>query len=95
MHALKIYAVIDDVFVSCSVESPNLKNAMKYCKKNISTIMFTDRSKKNSLVQMNKTGINFWVDSNDYNIIKTFPYFYLLWTILLANLFMSLINSLF
>jgi D-sedoheptulose 7-phosphate isomerase len=73
-HALRLYAAKGDVvvFISCSGESPNLKNAMKYCKKKkLSTITFTGRSKKNSLVQMNKTGINFWVDSNAYNIIET------------------------
>lgn len=73
-HALRLYAAKGDVvvFISCSGESPNLKSAMKYCKKKkLTTITFTGRSKKNSLIQMNKTGINFWVDSNAYNIIET------------------------
>lgn len=73
-NALRLYATKGDIIVliSCSGESPNLKNAMKYCKKKkLSTITFTGRNKKNSLIKMNKNGINFWVNSNAYNIIET------------------------
>tara|TARA_B110000977_G_scaffold30197_1_gene39617 strand:- start:234 stop:803 length:570 start_codon:yes stop_codon:yes gene_type:complete len=73
-NAIRLYATKGDVVVliSCSGESPNLKKAMKYCrKKKFFTITFTGRNKKNSLIKMNNSGINFWVNSNAYNIIET------------------------
>ncbi len=73
-NAIRLYANKGDivVLISCSGESPNLKKALKYCKKKkIFTITFTGCDKKNSLIKMNKTGINFWVNSNAYNIIET------------------------
>ena len=73
-NAIRLYATKGDVIVliSCSGESPNLKNAMKYCqKKKFFTITFTGRNQKNSLIKMNNLGINFWVNSNAFNIIET------------------------
>ena len=80
-EALKKYADNGDliVFISCSGESKNLINALNFSKKKkFKCITFTGRSKINTLKRSNKSGINFWVNSNSYNIIETVHMMWLL-----------------
>ena len=73
-EAIRIYADAGDliVFISCSGESKNLINAIKFSKsKKFKCITLTGRSKTNTLRKINKSGVNFWVNSNSYNIIES------------------------
>ena len=74
LNALKLYASKGDIVIilSCSGESKNLINALKFCKKkNIFVITFTGIDNRNSLKKINESGINFWINSKSYNIIET------------------------
>lgn len=69
--ALDFYANSGDVVVLISVsgESPNVVTAAKKAKEmGLKVITFSGRSSKNSL-KLNGD-INFWVDSNAYNIVE-------------------------
>jgi D-sedoheptulose 7-phosphate isomerase len=57
------------VLISVSGESPNIIEAAKYAKsKNIKLVTFTGKNENNSL--KNLGDINFWVNSNAYNIVE-------------------------
>lgn len=69
--AFEFYALPNDVLVCVSVSgtSANLVNASKYAKaNNHKVITFSGRSADNSLRQLGD--VNFWVDSNAYNIVE-------------------------
>jgi D-sedoheptulose 7-phosphate isomerase len=72
LNAIKIYGEPGDtlIAISSSGMSENILNASKFsCENNINVITFTGMNKNNKL---NKIGqINFWVDSQAYNIIET------------------------
>jgi D-sedoheptulose 7-phosphate isomerase len=71
--ALKLYCDKKDiiVFISTSGNSKNHINGIKYAKKNrIKAITFTGFKKNNFLKSLNKNGINFWINSNSYNIVE-------------------------
>ncbi len=70
-EALKSYADKDDlvVLISSSGKSANIVNAAKYCNKNkIKLVTFTGFKNNNPLRKLGK--LNFWVNSNEYNIIE-------------------------
>ena len=70
-EALKSYADKDDlvVLISSSGRSPNIVNAAKYCNKNkIKLVTFTGFKKDNPLKKLGR--LNFWMNSNEYNIIE-------------------------
>ena len=80
-EAIRIYGDVGDiiVFISCSGESKNLVNAIKFCKKKkYKCITFTGRKKNNTLKKLNKSGINLWVNSHSYNIIESVHMLWLL-----------------
>ena len=80
-EAIRIYGDVGDivVFISCSGESKNLINAIKFCnKKNYKCITLTGRKKNNTLMKLNKSGVNLWVNSHSYNIIETVHMLWLL-----------------
>lgn len=73
VSALKLYCDRKDILIliSTSGSSQNHINAMKYANKNkIKTITFTGFVKNNPLKSLNKSGINFWVNSRAYNIVE-------------------------
>ena len=70
-EALKSYADKGDlvILISSSGQSKNIINAAKYCKKNnLKLITFSGFKKNNPLKKIGK--INFWVNSESYNIIE-------------------------
>lgn len=70
-EAIKCYAEKGDMvtLISVSGESKNLINAAKISNEmGLNVITFTGRSENNSLKKLGK--INFWVDSNAYNIVE-------------------------
>ena len=80
-EAIRIYGDVGDivVFISCSGESKNLINAIKFCnKKNYKCVTLTGRKKNNTLMKLNKSGVNLWVNSHSYNIIETVHMLWLL-----------------
>ena len=79
--ALKLYADKNDlvILVSSSGTSKNHIIAAKYLiKKKISLVTLTGKSKNNPLKKINKNGINFWINSNSYNLIEIFHLYILL-----------------
>jgi D-sedoheptulose 7-phosphate isomerase len=71
MKAIESYADNGDlvVLISVSGTSPSIVEAAKYAKKNnLKIITFTGRSKDNELKKLGD--INFWVNSNSYNIVE-------------------------
>lgn len=70
-EAIKSYHKKNDavVLISVSGESPSIVNAAKTAKElGLAVITFTGRSSKNKLKSIGD--INFWVDSNAYNIVE-------------------------
>ncbi|MBD63448.1 MAG: phosphoheptose isomerase [Gammaproteobacteria bacterium] len=70
-EALKFYAKKNDaiVLISVSGESPSVVNAAETAKDlGIPIITFTGRDQNNSLKSLGD--VNFWVDSNAYNIVE-------------------------
>jgi D-sedoheptulose 7-phosphate isomerase len=70
-NAVRLYGDEGDalVLISVSGTSPSVVEAAKFAKENgIKVISFTGRDKQNSLKQLGD--INFWVDSNAYNIVE-------------------------
>ena len=71
IEALKSYADKGDlvVLISSSGRSPNIVNAAKYCNRNkIKLVTFTGFKKDNPLKKLGR--LNFWANSNEYNIIE-------------------------
>ncbi len=71
--AIEFYSNKRDLVIILSVsgESKNLVNAAKWCKKNkLNVVTFTGKSKNNSLIKINKKKLNFFVNSNSYNIVE-------------------------
>ncbi len=71
--AIEFYATKRDLVILLSVsgESKNLVNAAKLCKKNkLNLVTFTGKTKNNSLIKINKKKLNFFVNSNSYNIVE-------------------------
>lgn len=69
--ALDLYSNVGDVLVLTSVsgESPNVVMAAQRAKEvGMKVVTFSGRSSENSLKQLGD--INFWVDSNAYNIVE-------------------------
>jgi D-sedoheptulose 7-phosphate isomerase len=69
--ALDLYSNVGDVLVLTSVsgESPNVIMAAQRAKEvGMKVVTFSGRSSENSLKQLGD--INFWVDSNAYNIVE-------------------------
>jgi len=69
--ACDMYVEPDDlaIFISVSGESPNVVNAAnELSKRGIETISFTGKAKDNSLGKASV--MNFWVDSDAYNIVE-------------------------
>lgn len=69
--ALDFYADKGDIvlLISVSGESPNLKNALKFCKKNkIKTVSLTGKNKKNYLNKNSNLAVH--INSNAYNIVE-------------------------
>jgi D-sedoheptulose 7-phosphate isomerase len=65
------------VLISSSGQSKNIVNAAKFCnKKKINFATFTGFKKNNPLKKISK--INFWVNSNSYNIIEMTHHIWLL-----------------
>jgi D-sedoheptulose 7-phosphate isomerase len=78
-EALISYADAGDlvVLISSSGQSKNIINAAKFCnKKKINFATFTGFKKNNPLKKISK--INFWVNSNSYNIIEMTHHIWLL-----------------
>tara|TARA_Y100001970_G_C14258493_1_gene877471 strand:- start:468 stop:1010 length:543 start_codon:yes stop_codon:yes gene_type:complete len=70
-QALKFYAEENDlvILISSSGNSMNMVNAANYCKKvNMDVITLTGFSKNNKLNNLGR--INFWIDSDEYNIVE-------------------------
>lgn len=70
-NAIKFYVNDKDlvILISSSGESKNIINAAKYCKsKHIKLITFSGFKKNNSLFKLGN--INFYVNSNSYNIVE-------------------------
>ena len=83
-EALKHYYDQGDlvILVSSSGSSKNILNAAKWCKqKNINLITFSGMKKNNLLIQTNKNGINFWVNSKSYNHIEMIHHIWLLYLV--------------
>ena len=71
--ALDFYGKEKDliILISSSGESKNIINAAKKAKElNIDIITFTGFSSENTLKKLNEENLNFWVNSNSYNIIE-------------------------
>tara|TARA_B100000965_G_C19545766_1_gene737743 strand:+ start:495 stop:1067 length:573 start_codon:yes stop_codon:yes gene_type:complete len=71
--ALDFYAIKGDliVIISSSGESKNVLNAGKWCNKyKFEFITLTGNKNINSLMKINKKGLNIWIDSKAYNIIE-------------------------
>ena len=80
-EALKYYADKDDLLFifSCSGESKNLIQAIKFANYNkINVVTFTGKKKNNSLKKKNKKGINFFVKSQSYNQIEIIHHYLIL-----------------
>jgi D-sedoheptulose 7-phosphate isomerase len=78
-EALISYGDAEDlvVLISSSGQSKNIVNAAKFCnKKKINFATFTGFKKNNPLKKISK--INFWVNSNSYNIIEMTHHIWLL-----------------
>jgi D-sedoheptulose 7-phosphate isomerase len=78
-QALEAYADLNDVviLISSSGKSKNMINGGKQCKDmNIPLITFTGFNSDNAL--RGKGDINFWVDSNQYNIVEMTHHIWLL-----------------
>lgn len=57
------------VLISVSGESPNIIEAAKYAKsKEVKIVTFTGKNKNNTLKELGD--VNFWVNSNAYNIVE-------------------------
>lgn len=57
------------VLISCSGESPSVINAAKFAKDNsLKVITFTGRDKDNALKKIGD--VNFWVNTDAYNIVE-------------------------
>lgn len=70
------------ILVSSSGKSPNILNAAKFCiTKKIPLITFSGMNKDNPLHQLNKSGINFWVNSKSYNHIEMIHHIWLLYIV--------------
>lgn len=79
--ALEFYCDNEDIviLISSSGKSKNIINACKYCiKQNIKVVTFTGMSKDNELIQLNNSGMNFYVNSKAYNLIENTHQFWLL-----------------
>ena len=71
--ALEFYGKEEDliILISSSGESENIINAAKKAKElDIDIITFTGFSSENKLKTINEENLNFWVNSNAYNIIE-------------------------
>ena len=80
-EALNMYGDNNDivVLISSSGKSKNVINAAKWCIKfNLKLITFTGNSFDNPLKKLNKSGINFWINSKAYNHIELAHLFILL-----------------
>lgn len=78
-EALKSYADKEDlvILISSSGKSKNIINAAKYCiKNNLKLVTFTGFKTNNSLKKFGK--INFWVNSESYNIVEMTHHVWLL-----------------
>ena len=78
-HALKFYADNNDliILISSSGMSKNMINAAKFAKsKKMKVVTFTGFSKNNNLKKIGN--LNFWVNSNKYNIIEMTHHIWLL-----------------
>ncbi len=83
-EALKHYHDKEDlvVLISSSGKSKNILNAAKWCKQNsVNFITFSGMEKNNQLIQINKKGINFWVNSKSYNHIEMIHHIWLLYLV--------------
>lgn len=79
VESLKAFSVSGDIIIliSSSGESKNLINACNFAKKkNLYVATFTGFEKKNSLSKLGN--INFWVNSNKYNIVEMVHHIWLL-----------------
>ncbi len=71
--ALNIYCDVGDVviLISSSGASKNILKAAEWCRRSkIKFITFSGNDKNNPLKEINKKGINFWVNSSAYNYIE-------------------------
>jgi D-sedoheptulose 7-phosphate isomerase len=82
LKALKFYADKRNdlvILISSSGMSKNIISAAKWCKDNkVNLITFSGFSKKNKLININKSSLNFWVNSKSYNVIETIHQLWLL-----------------
>ena len=57
--------------ISSSGTSKNVIEATNFCiSKKLNLITLTGMSKTNKIKQLNTNGVNFWINSNKYNIIE-------------------------
>jgi len=80
-EALDKYASSNDlvIIISSSGTSRNVVYAAEWClKNNINFITLTGVSEENSLKNINKQGVNLWVDSKAYNHIEMVHHIWLL-----------------
>ena len=79
-EALKLYVNKNDliILISSSGKSENILNAAKFCMENrISLITFTGMKEDNELKNINRDGLNFWINSYAYNHIEMAHHFLL------------------
>ena len=79
--ALEFYCDNEDIviLISSSGKSQNIINACKFCiQKEINVVTFTGMAENNELKKLNKTGVNFHVNSKAYNLIENTHQFWLL-----------------
>lgn len=59
------------IIISSSGNSKNVIEATNFCiSKKLNLITLTGMSKTNKIKQLNTNGVNFWINSNKYNIIE-------------------------
>jgi D-sedoheptulose 7-phosphate isomerase len=73
-EALKLYSNHSNdliIFLSCSGNSRNLLNALRWSKSNGKIVVsLTGNEPTNNLINENINGLNLWVNSKSYNIIE-------------------------
>lgn len=59
------------IIISSSGNSKNVIEATNFCiSKKLNLMTLTGMSKNNKIKQLNSNGVNFWINSNKYNIIE-------------------------
>ena len=66
-------------FIITNKNNKGINSILSSCnKKNYKCITLTGRKKNNTLMKLNKSGVNLWVNSHSYNIIETVHMLWLL-----------------